>query len=372
MTMSNGSLKRTPFDELHRQQGAKMVPFAGYEMPVQYKTGITAEHEAVRTVVGVFDVSHMGEFEFTGPDRNAFVNRLTCNDVGTLADGQAQYTALLTDDGTFVDDCIVYRFDDKIMMVVNAANAAKDWKHVVDRKGSVNVRVKDISDQVALLAVQGPKSEELVQSLTSTSLADIGYYHFDVGKVAGVDCFVARTGYTGEDGFELYFRPAQAESMWHALVGAGRAVPCGLGCRDTLRLEMGYPLYGNDIDDTVNPYEAGLGWIVKLGKGAPFVGKAALESVKAKGPDRRLVGFVMKGKGAIPRHGAGVFLKDRQVDSVRSGGFGPSLKMGIGTAYLPTHSKEPGTPLEVEVRGKRAPAEVVKLPFYKEGSAKRG
>lgn len=369
--MSGESVKRTPFHEMHVDLRAKMVPFAGYEMPVQYPSGITKEHDAVRTAVGVFDVSHMGEFEFTGPDRNAFVNRLTCNDVGAIGEGQAQYTALLTDEGTFIDDCIVYRFDDKVMMVVNAANIEKDWEHIIGKKGNVNCRVKNISDEVALLAVQGPRSEEMLQPLTRTDLSKIRYYRFDVGQVAGVECFIARTGYTGEDGFELYFRTKHAEVMWHAVAGPGRGVPCGLGARDLLRLEVGLALYGNDIDDTVNPYEARLGWIVKLGKGVPFAGKRALERIKAKGPTRRLVGFACTQKGVIPRQGYDVYLKDRKVDVVRSGGYSPSLKQAIGTTYLPTHSIEPGTKIEIECRGKRVAAEVVKMPFYTEGSVKR-
>jgi aminomethyltransferase len=368
--MSTEHLKRTPFYDQHVALGAKMVPFAGYEMPVQYG-GITKEHLAVRNAVGVFDVSHMGEFEFTGPDRNAWVNRLTCNDVGTLAEGQAQYTALLNDGGTFIDDCIVYRFDDRIMMVVNAANMEKDWAHVVDSKGAINARVKNISDDVALLAVQGPQSEELLQSLTAVQLSKIGYYHFEVGHLAGVDCFIARTGYTGEDGFELYFRPKHAEVLWHGVAGKGRAEPVGLGARDSLRLEVGYPLYGNDIDDTTNPYEAGLGWIVKLNKGVPFAGRSALETVKVKGHQRRLVGFKCVDR-VIPRHGYDVYLKDRKVDVVRSGGYSPSLGIGIGTTYLPTHSIDPGTRIEIDARGKRVAAEVVKMPFYTSGSVKRG
>jgi aminomethyltransferase len=369
--MTGQTLKRTPFHGFHVASGGKMVPFAGFDMPVQYATGITKEHEIVRTRVGVFDVSHMGEFEISGPDRNAFVNRLTCNDVATLAEGQAQYSALLTDDGTFVDDCLVYRFDDRIMMVVNAANIEKDWQFVLERKGGINVRLKDISDEVALLAVQGPESEKLLGPLAKPDVASIGYYHFVTGQVAGLDCFLSRTGYTGEYGFELYFRPKHAETMWHAVVGSGRAEPVGLGARDSLRLEMGYPLYGNDIDDTINPYEAGLGWIVKLNKGAPFSGKAALQQIKGSGgPTRRLVGYTVAARGAIPRPGYGVFLKDHQVDVVRSGGFSPSLKQAIGTTYLPTHSTTPGTKIEIDCRGKRVEAEVVALPFYKNGSVK--
>jgi aminomethyltransferase len=363
--------KRTPFYNLHVSLKAKMVDFAGFEMPVQYPTGITKEHEIVRNGVGVFDVSHMGEFEITGPDRNAFANRVTCNDVGALVDGQAQYSALLTDDGTFVDDCLVYRFDDKIMMVVNASNIEKDWEVVVSRKKGINCRLRNISDEVALLAVQGPKSEELVQSLTKINLSRIKYYQFETGSVGGVGCFISRTGYTGEDGFELYFRPADAEVMGNTLVGHGRGEPIGLGARDSLRLEAGYPLYGNDIDDTTNAYEAGLGWIVKLNKGAPFTGRHALEAVKREGPKRKLVGFRMAEKGSIPRHGYDVYLKGTKVDTVRSGGFGPSVGEAIGTTYLPTHSVEPGTEIEIDCRGKKVAAEVVKMPFYKEGSVKR-
>ncbi len=369
--MSAGTLRRTPFYDLQVAAKARMVPFAGFEMPVQYAVGITKEHEAVRTAVGAFDLSHMGEFEITGPDRNAFVNRITCNDFGALQDGQAQYTALLTREGMFIDDCVAYRFDDKVMLVVNAANIEKDWEHVVSWKPGINVRIKNISDEVALLAIQGPESEELVQALTQVELSNIRYYHFDVGEVAGVQCFISRTGYTVEDGFELYFRSKHAEVMWHGLVGRGRAVPCGLGARDTLRLEMGYALYGNDIDETVNPYEAGLGWIVKLRKGAPFTGKVALESIKAKGPTRRLVGFVGAEQGTIPRQGYDVYLKDHKVEVVRSGGFSPSLKRAIGTTYLPTHSTAPGTRIQIDCRGKRIDAEVVKLPFYRDGSIKR-
>jgi aminomethyltransferase len=363
--------KRTPFYNLHVSLKAKMVDFAGFEMPVQYPTGITKEHEIVRTGVGVFDVSHMGEFEITGPDRNAFANRVTCNDVGALVDGQAQYSALLTEEGTFVDDCLVYRFDDKVMMVVNAANIEKDFEVLVSRKTGINCRLRNISDEVALLAVQGPKSEELVQSLTKMNLSRIKYYHFDTGVVGGVGCFISRTGYTGEDGFELYFRPADAEVMGNTLVGHGRGEPVGLGARDSLRLEAGYPLYGNDIDDTTNPYEAGLGWIVKLDKGAPFTGRAALEAAKRGGAKRKLVGFRMAEKGSIPRHGYDVYLKGTRVDTVRSGGFGPSVGEAIGTTYLPMHSVEPGTEIEIDCRGKKVTAEVVKMPFYQEGSVKK-
>src|SRR5437667_11889389 len=289
--MVDQTLKRTPLHAIHVALGANMVPFGGYEMPVAYPAGINAEHRAVREGAGIFDVSHMGEFEVTGPDRNAFVQKVTCNDVGALRPGQAQYSALLTEQGTFVDDCLVYRFEDRLMLVVNAANIAADWVHIVAQKRGANVRLRNISEEVALLAVQGPKAEALVGSLTAVGVAMIPYYHFTEGKVAGVQCFISRTGYTGEDGFELYCRAADAEKLWHALVGAGRAEPVGLGARDTLRLEAGLPLYGNDIDDTTTPYEAGLSFIVKLEKGAPFTGLEALKRQKLEGVGRRLVGF---------------------------------------------------------------------------------
>jgi aminomethyltransferase len=366
--MSSGALKTTPFHAQHVALGAKMVPFAGYDMPVQYE-GITREHEAVRSAVGVFDVSHMGEFQFTGPDRQAWVNRLTCNDVEALEEGQAQYTALLNEQGTFIDDCIVYRFADRIMMVVNAANLVKDWEHVTASKGAMEADVVDTSDEIALLAVQGPKTQALLQPLTDLDLDRIGYYRFAEGTVAGTDCVVARTGYTGEDGFELYFGTANSAPMWDAVTGAG-AVPCGLGARDTLRLEMGYALYGNDIDDTVNPYEARLGWIVKLKKQAAFVGQGALEAIKAEGPARHLVGFRCVER-AIPRQGYEVFLEGRHVDTVRSGGFSPSLQVGIGTTFLPAGTTAPGTEIELGVRGKRVRAEVVKTPFYAGGSVRK-
>src|SRR5438094_7647677 len=280
-------MKHTPLHQIHLALGAKLVPFGGYEMPVSYPAGIAAEHRAVREHVGVFDVSHMGQFEVSGPDRNAFVQRVTCNDVGALKPGQAQYSAILTDQGTFVDDCLVYRFEDRLMLVVNAANIAPDWGHIVAQKRGANVRLRDISDQTGLLAVQGPAAETLLAQLTAVGVAMTPYYHFAQGKVAGVQCFISRTGYTGEDGFELYCRAADLETLWHALAGAGRAEPCGLGARDTLRLEAGYPLYGSDIDAAVTPYEAGLGLIVELGKGARFIGLVGLEPQRRRGPTRR-------------------------------------------------------------------------------------
>src|SRR3989449_6420538 len=330
-----------------------MVPFGGYEMPVSYPAGIAAEHKAVREGVGVFDVSHMGEFEVTGPDRNAFVQRVTCNDVGALRPGQAQYSAILTSEGTFVDDCLVYRFEDRLMMVVNAANIARDWDHIVSHKRGANVRLRDISDDTGLLAVQGPRAEALLAPLTPVGVAMMPYYHFAEGKVAGVQCFNSRTGYTGEDGFELYCRGDDLETLWHALVGAGRAEPCGLGARDTLRLEAGYPLYGSDIDDTVTPFEAGLGWIVKLEKGADFVGLAALKRQQLEGVKRRLVGVRVSEPKSVARPGYGGYLDRRQVDVVGSGTVTPTTNAAIGMTYLPRQLAQPGAAFEIDVRGKR-------------------
>jgi len=363
------TLRRTSLFDRHKALGAKMVPFAGWEMPVQYPTGILAEHHAVRSGAGIFDVSHMGEFEITGPDRNAFVNRVTCNDVSQLEPGGVQYSALLTPEGTFIDDCTVYRFDDKLMIVVNASNTARAWEHIVAQKGGINIRLKDISAEVGLLAVQGPRAEEVLRPLAEMPLGDIAYYHFTVGKIAGAQCFISRTGYTGEDGFELYCRDRDTVALWDAITAAG-AQPAGLGARDSLRLEMGYALYGNDIDDTITPLEAGLGWIVKLDKGSPFVGDSALRAQKQRGVTRRLVGFKLQGRG-FPRRGYPVHHAGREVDIVRSGTMSPSLGVGIGTTYLPAAVAKPGTQFEVDCRGERLPAEVVKLPFWGKGTVRR-
>ena len=363
------TLHRTSLYDRHKALGAKMVPFAGWEMPVQYPAGILAEHHAVRSGVGLFDVSHMGEFEITGPDRNAFVNRVTSNDVSRLEPGGVQYSALLTPQGTFVDDCTVYRFDDKLMIVVNASNIARAWDHIVAQKGGINVRLKDISAEVGLLAVQGPQAEQILQPLSDIPLGEIRYYHFATGKIAGAQCFISRTGYTGEDGFELYCRERDTVAIWDAITAAG-AQPIGLGARDSLRLEMGYALYGNEIDDTITPLEAGLGWIVKLDKGARFTGDEALRAQKQRGVTRRLVGFRLEGRG-FPRHGYTTHQGGREVDIVRSGTLSPSLGVGIGTTYLPAAAAKPGTGFEVDCRGERLAAEVVKMPFWSKGSVRK-
>ena len=358
------ALKRTEFYEIHRLLGAKIVPFAGYEMPVQYPTGITAEHKAVRTACGLFDVSHMGEFIVRGPQAVDFVNKVTTNDVSALKEGQAHYSAILTSEGTFVDDCLVYRYADYLMMVVNASNAAKDYAHIAAQRGAFDATLEDISDTVALLALQGPRAPEILAPLTSLDLNGIEYYHFGLGVVAGIpNVTVSRTGYTGEDGFELYFAGSQARTMWDALTKNGDVTPAGLGARDTLRLEMGMALYGNDIDDTVTPLEANLAWIVKLAKG-DFTGRNALVRQKAAGVKKKLVCFTLSER-AIARHGYPVFFGGTPSGSVCSGTMSPSLGVAIGTCYLPAAGAKEGTSFEIDVRGSRVTATVVKPPFYK-------
>ncbi|HJP59289.1 MAG TPA: glycine cleavage system aminomethyltransferase GcvT, partial [Gemmatimonadaceae bacterium] len=266
-------LKRTPLYDTHVALGAKMVPFAGFEMPVQYPTGITAEHKAVREKAGLFDVSHMGEFIVRGPQAVDFVNFVTTNDVAALKPGQAHYSTILREDGTIVDDCLVYRSDDRVLMVVNGSNIDKDFAHISRYVGKFDATLDDISDHVALLALQGPQAQRILQQHTDTDLGQIKYYEFTTGTVADVEkVYISRTGYTGEDGFELYFPAEHAPQMWKELTASGEVAPAGLGCRDSLRLEMGMALYGNDIDDTTTPLEAGLSWLVKMKKG-DFVGR---------------------------------------------------------------------------------------------------
>jgi len=371
--MANEELKRTGFHDIHESLGAKMVPFAGFRMPVMYDS-ITAEHRSVRERIGVFDVSHMGEVVFEGPDASAAVQRVTVNDVTALAVDQAQYSALVTEEGGIVDDCLVYRTsEDAYMMVVNASNREKDLIHVEDHRPTGEYEVRDVSEATSLLAVQGPRAEEVLDAIVDVSLGEIGFYRAAHARVAGVPAIVSRTGYTGEDGFELYFDRTESEATWKAVSAAGAGAeikPCGLGARDTLRLEMGYALYGNDIDETTNPYEARLGWIVKLEKG-DFVGRDALLRVReAGGPTRKLVGFRLKERG-IPRPGYDVLLDGECVSRVRSGTMSPSLGYGIGTCYLPADRAGSGTPIGIAIRGETVEAEVVRMPFYQGGSLKR-
>lgn len=361
------TLKRTPLTDTHAALGAKLVPFAGYLMPVQYPSGITAEHLAVRKKAGLFDVSHMGEFIVRGPGAVDFVNYVTTNDVAALVVGQAHYSTILNDRGTIEDDCLVYRAADHLMMVVNASNAAKDFAHISKQLGRFDATLDDVSDETALLALQGPEAAKILQRFTDADLSSIKYYHFAFGSVAGIDgIIISRTGYTGEDGFELYFPNENAVAVWNALTESGEVVPVGLGARDTLRLEMGMALYGNDIDDTVTPLEANLQWLVKLKKGE-FVGRDALLKQKEEGLKRKLVGFTSSER-AFPRHGYPVYVNGEPSGDVKSGTMSPSLNIPIGTAYVPSENAAPGSPLEIEIRGKRIRATVEKTPFYKEGT----
>jgi aminomethyltransferase len=363
---ATATLKRTPLYDRHVALGAKIVPFAGYEMPVQYPQGITAEHKAVRERCGLFDVSHMGEFIIRGARGVDFVNYVTTNDVAALAIGQVHYSTILNDRGTIEDDCLVYRFADHVMMVVNASNIAKDLAHIARHAAKFGVTIEDVSDETGLLALQGPIAAKILQPLTDTDLSTIGYYHFTEGSVAGMPMIISRTGYTGEDGFELYHDVQYSERLWDALMAAGDVTPAGLGARDTLRLEMGMALYGNDIDDTVTPLEANLAWLVKLKKGE-FVGSDVLNAQKANGLTRKLVGFTL-GDRNIARHGYPVFANDSASGAVCSGTMSPTLGTPIGTCYLPANLAKEGTAFEIEIRGKRVPATVVKPPFYKDAS----
>ena len=369
MTAAASALKRTPFYDIHRALNAKIVPFAGYEMPVNYPTGITAEHKAVRERCGLFDVSHMGEFVIRGERMVEYINYLTSNDVAALADGQVHYSTILHDNGTIVDDCLVYKFADRIVMVVNASNREKDFEHIERHAAKFGCQIADISDVISLLALQGPMAEEILRPFVDIDLSAIKYYWHSWGHVGGMHALISRTGYTGEDGFELYFDPRFAEPIWNLLVGTGRVTPAGLGARDTLRLEMGMALYGNDIDDTVTPLEANLQWLTKLNK-ADFIGRDALVKQKERGLTRKLVGFTVDDGRSIARHGYPVFHDGKPGGVVCSGTMGPSVNQPIGTAYLPIAATKEGSKFEIEIRGKRISATVTKPPFYKKASHK--
>ncbi len=368
MTPSPAKLSRTPLTEWHRAHGGRLVAFAGWEMPVEYAGGVAAEHLAVRTRAGLFDVTHMGEVEVAGKDALAAVQRVTSNDAAKLKVGQAQYSALTTASGAFVDDLLVYRLASAhFLFVVNAANTAKDVAWIANEAGRFgDVAVLDTSSRYALIALQGPLAREVLQSVTGADLADVKYYWFTYGEVAGVRATISRTGYTGEDGFEIFTPPNQATRVWEALLVAGRGagvMPAGLAARDTLRLEAAMRLYGSDIDETTTVLEAGLEWIVGWEKG-DFNGRDALAGQRARGLERRLVGFEMVDR-AIARHGYPVLIDGRTAGSVTSGTQTPFLKKAIGMAYVPADRTEPGSEFEVDVRGRRARARVVPLPFYK-------
>ncbi len=356
--------RRTPLYEAHKRHGGKLVDFAGWELPVQF-AGLVAEHKAVRSAAGLFDVSHMGEVLFEGPGAVETVDRLVTNDLSKLADGQAAYAGLLNEQGGFVDDVVCYRFSPaKVLVCVNASNADKDFAWMKERAQGVAPRNE--SDRWAQLALQGPKAAAILQRLTRTDLSKLGTYRFAEGEVDGRKAIVARTGYTGEDGFELFVEGEHADPLWEKLLETGKAdglVPAGLGARDSLRTEMKYALYGNDIDDAHTPLEAGLGWIVKLEKPS-FVGKDALVAQKAAGVSRKLVGFVLTERG-IPRHGYPILKDGQRVGEVTSGTHSPSLDQPIGIGYVPTALAAEGSTFHVEIRGKPVAAKVVKTPFYR-------
>jgi aminomethyltransferase len=370
MTDTPAELKKTPLHARHRASNARMVPFAGWEMPVEY-SGITNEHMAVRTRAGVFDVSHMGEIEIAGANALAAVQRISCNDAARLQVGQAQYTGLLTPEGTFVDDMLVYRMaPNHFMLVVNSSNARKDFAWISEQIKAVgDAAAVDTSSRYALIAIQGPASAEVLQPLTGLDLSGLKSYWFGHGEVASARATISRTGYTGEDGFEVFVPPNMADRVWQALLESGRGadvLPCGLGARDTLRLEASMRLWGNDIDESTSVLEAGMGWIVSWDKG-DFIGRDRLREQKESGVARKLVGFEMLDRG-IARHGYPVLQGDRPVGVVTSGTQTPFLKKAIGMAYVPKDVAAAGTEISIDIRGRASKARIVGMPFYKRAS----
>ncbi len=357
-------MKITAFNQIHKDLGAKMVPFAGYEMPVQY-TGVNHEHMVVRAGVGVFDVSHMGQFFAKGPEVDQLLQFIGTNDTSKVAIGQAQYTCMPNENGGIVDDLIVYKIsDDEWMLVVNASNIEKDWNWI-NKQNRWNVQLENRSDEMSLLAIQGPKAVEAMQSLTDVNLAEIPFYHFQIGKFAGIEnVIISATGYTGSGGFEIYFENQDAEQIWNKVMEAGKDFgiePCGLAARDTLRLEKGYCLYGNDINDQTTPLEAGLAWITKLD--TDFVARDILVKQKEEGVKKKLVGFKMVEKG-IPRHDYKIVDEyENTLGIVTSGTQSPMLKEGIGLGYVAVDFSKPGSSIYIQIRDKNILAEVVKLPF---------
>ncbi len=359
-------MKNTALTETHIALGAKIVPFAGYNMPVSYE-GVNIEHETVRNGVGVFDVSHMGEFLITGPKALELIQKVTSNDASKLVDKKAQYSCLPNDQGGIVDDLIVYKIaDEKYLLVVNASNIKKDWDWISSHN-TMNADMRDLSDEYSLLAIQGPKAASAMQSLTSIDLEAMKFYTFEVADFAGIEnVIISATGYTGSGGFEIYCKNTEAQQIWDKIFEAGADMgikPIGLAARDTLRLEMGYCLYGNDINDTTSPIEAGLGWITKFSK--DFINAEALAKEKEQGPKRKLIGFELDERG-IPRHDYDIVDENgNAIGIVTSGTMSPSLGKGIGLGYVPSVFTKPGSKIYIQVRKKAIPATVVKLPFYK-------
>lgn len=365
------SVRKSPLDAEHRAAGGKMVPFAGWSMPVSY-AGVIDEHRAVRSAAGLFDVSHMGEAIVAGGQAEAFLQFATPNDVAKLEPGQAHYSSLLTEAGTYVDDLLVYRLtSEEFLLVVNAANTARDLEYLRavasgEFGDGADLSIREVTDSFALLALQGPKAASLLAPLVDEALDTLGYYRCRWTQVAGRKVFLARTGYTGEDGFEIFVAAEVAGDLWRELMAAGQShglVPAGLGARDTLRTEAAMALYGHEIDDTTTPFEARLGWTTKLDKG-PFVGRRALVEAKSKGPVRKLVGFEITGRG-IAREGYCVLIDGASVGAVTSGTFSPTLERAIGMAYVPSEFAQIGREIEIERRGRALAAVQVKLPFYK-------
>ena len=370
MTTAPTPLKQTPLNAAHRRLGARMVDFGGWDMPVQYPAGTVEEHLRTRLHSGLFDVSHMGEIEVRGREAIAFVNRLCSNDAAKLVDGQAHYSALTTPEGTVVDDLLVYRFaEDHLLLVVNASTTEKDWDWINAHRGDETVELNNRSADFCQIAVQGPDALGILQTLTETPLAEIKYYHFQEGAVDGVPALISRTGYTGEDGFEVYAAPDRAEQLWDRILEAGRhgtpegILPCGLAARNTLRLESAMALYGHEIDETTTLYEANLGWICKLNKG-DFNGRERLAQQKAEGVKQKLVGFEVMDRG-IARDGYDVLINGEKAGRVTSGSPAPFLKKNIGLAYVPVGHANEGQEIHIEVRGRPVAARIVPVPFYK-------
>lgn len=369
--MTDPELLTTPLRDRHIELGARMVPFAGYEMPIHYPAGIQAEHRAVRERSGLFDVSHMGEVEITGSEALAFIQHLTVNDASKLEVGQAQYSAMCNERGGVIDDLLVYRFADRWLLVVNASNRARDVRWMERQSSDFDVELRDRSDDTALIALQGPSARDVLARVTDMELDTIGYYRFREGAVAGFRAVISGTGYTGEDGFELYLANQDAPLVWDAIleVGGEDVTPAGLGARDSLRLEMGYALHGNDLDEDHTPLESALGWIVKLDKG-PFVGAEAIRLQKEEGPPPRLVGLRLLEKG-FPRPGYPVLHDGEEVGILTSGTVSPTLGVGIGLARLPAAVAGGGTEVVVRIRDRECPARIERPPFYTEGSIRR-
>jgi len=363
-------LKQTPLNRVHRELGGKMVDFGGWDMPVQYPAGTIEEHLRTRNHSGLFDVSHMGEIDVKGSDAITFVNRITSNDVTKLIDGQAQYSALTTPDGTVIDDLLVYRFAaDHLFLVVNAGTTEKDWEWIRSHHAGESVELKNVSTEYCQIALQGPDALTILQQLTDMPLNDIKYYHFTTGTVDGVESIISRTGYTGEDGFEVYAAAEKGEQLWNKMLEVGKVgtetgvLPCGLAARNTLRLEAGMSLYGHEIDETTTLLEANLGWICKLDKGE-FIGREKLAQQKEAGLKRRLVGFEITERG-IARDDQEVVIGDQRVGKVTSGSPAPYLKKNIGFAYVPAEFAAVGGEIKIDVRGRLVGAQIVKTPFYK-------